>query len=293
MEKVFFLSLPRTGTRGAARLMQMMGYRGLHWPFKVGGADISSQVAGHEDDHDHVLKLLMPAIEKFDSFADLPFPVLYREIHAAVPDARFVLMHRSPRAWLRALAGQTGDRPFGPMERVLYWHYMKDKPAGLKDLSRNRLMAMQARHTAEVIEYFEAKDPKRLAVISMDEPGAGERLQLLLGYPALFPLATGKSEEETAAAAKQLDARVRQSRGLIDRAAFAVGRAPGNPAYRRHHARLLDRADRKDEAEAERAKARELDAAFKERQARASAAGEGQGAKAAPAANKAKAPAKA
>jgi hypothetical protein len=297
MDKVFVLSLHRTGTRSTCRLLQALGYRPLHWPFKVGGVDVAAAVSGREADLDHVWNVVRPITETFDAFADVPFPVLYPQIHAAYPDARFVLMHRSPRAWLRSVGGHVGQRPFGPVERVQYWRYLKDKPVGLADVSSHRLMAMQARHMAEVIDYFQA-EPARLAVIGLDEPDAGERLQMFLGYPGLYPMPkVGASGDEENA--ERFQARLRQSRGSLERAAFAVGRAGGNPVFRRHHARLLEQAGRGEEARAELARAEELEAALREREARRKAqavapAAEGPAAAAVAAPRKkAKAPAKA
>lgn len=242
MDKVFILSLQRSATRSTTLLLGALGYRALHWPWRVGSIDVEAAIADGEDDPDHVWQVIRPVVDRFDAFSDTPFPVLYLQLFAAHPEARFVLMHRSPDAWLRSVRRHVGGRRLDVMERVLYWRYLAGRPERLSEVSDTALLAMHWRHLAEVTAWFAGHAPERFAVIGVDEPMPGERLQQFLGFPALHALPHLARLADQGEAQQTLAAALAENRASLAIAREAVVRAPDNPAFHRHLGRLLERA---------------------------------------------------
>jgi hypothetical protein len=113
-------------------------------------------------------------------FSDVPFPVLYRELAATYPHAKFVLAYRSAFDWVRSMRRHHGktERAFTPFERVLYWRYFPQRPERLGDLWDRDLLGMHARHMAEAIDFF-AENPGRLGIFDLDADDSGARLAAL------------------------------------------------------------------------------------------------------------------
>ncbi len=111
-----------------------------------------------------------------DVFSDVPFPVLYRELSARYPAAKFVLAYRNAFDWVRSMRGHHAKaaRAFTSFERVLYWHYFPSRPERLSDLTDRDLLGMHARHMAEAIDFF-AGDPRRLGVFDLAAEDSGAR----------------------------------------------------------------------------------------------------------------------
>jgi len=267
MDKVFVLSLHRSGGRGALMLLRALGYDAAGQPWKVGERDFADAVAGREDDIDALWEMARPVTERHGAFSGTPFPLLYPKLYDVYPDAKFLLLHRSPRSWLRAVRRQFLDRDLGPLERVQYWAYLDGKPESLRDIADNRLLGMYWRHLHEVTSFFNARDTGRLAVVGLDEDWPGYRISLFLGYPALVRLPDAGRDEERAQPGQRLQTMVQQSQASPERARFAVERAPNNPLFQRHLARHLEREGDRDGAAAANARADELEAALRQRAA--------------------------
>src|SRR6266542_4832370 len=96
MNKIFVLSLHRTGTQSVHDLFIRLGLSAVHWPAVVDGIDYQSQVIGREDDLGFVADLLTPVFEQVTAVSDVPVPVLYRELEAQYDNARFIAIRRKP-----------------------------------------------------------------------------------------------------------------------------------------------------------------------------------------------------
>jgi len=242
MEKVFVLGLHRSATRSTTLLLMALGYRALHWPWKVGETDVEQAIRGREHDLDHVWNVVKPVTAQFDAFADSPFPVLYERLFEAHPDARFVLMHRSPREWLGSIRMHTRDRPLDPIERTQFWRYLPDRPESLAGIGESWIFAMLWQHLHEVTAFFAERAPGRFIAIGLDESHPGERLQMFLGLPALMPLPRHGQGLEDEQRGCWIAARLAENRGSLEIARRGAEQSPRLPAFQRHYARLLEQS---------------------------------------------------
>jgi glycosyltransferase involved in cell wall biosynthesis len=130
--------------------------------------------------------LLRPAFAGFEVFKDVPVPALYRELDRTYPDARFIVVERDARDWVRSVRRHCAGRPLDPYERVQYWHYLKDKPQSLDAVSDERLVDMHRRHHQALARYFAGRDD--FIAVDMADPEIGAKLSVFLGVaPRSFP----------------------------------------------------------------------------------------------------------
>lgn len=180
--KCFPVSLHRTGTRSMSTLLSQY-CSVLQYPVKYGGVDLESQIAGREQDLGFVADLLSPALESYDSVTDVPVPVLYRQLYHRYPTARFILLLRDPFDWLRSVRRHIGRRMLLPCERVQYWQYLTWQPETLSGVADKQLLRMNARHTADVIDFFETTSADSLGVFEL-RPESGQAIAAFLNLDA-------------------------------------------------------------------------------------------------------------
>ncbi|MGH7339429.1 MAG: sulfotransferase, partial [Candidatus Rokuibacteriota bacterium] len=133
--KCFVLSLHRAGTRTTAAYLEALGVRTRHWPVDHDGADLQAKVLGHETDLEHVTSVLGPVLDRYDAVADVPIPVLYRQLLARYPEAKFLLLYRHAFDWLRSVRWKLRRGDFRPYVRTVYWTYFDHRPARVAELS--------------------------------------------------------------------------------------------------------------------------------------------------------------
>jgi len=161
--KVFCLGLSKTGTSTFGECMRAMGLRHRTGPGDYG---VVLRHAGRLDP-------LWAIAERYDSFDDLPWPLLYRELAERLPDARFVLtVRRDTETWYRSWC-QHRDR-VGPTvaSRLVYGPTTPQAdPAGHKDYYEH--------HNAAVQAYFEGTD--RLLTMCWERGDGYRELGAFLG----------------------------------------------------------------------------------------------------------------
>lgn len=117
--KVIGIGLPKTGTTTLGAMLRRLGHH--HAPYDL--SLIDSVARGERS-------ALWDRIERFDSFEDWPWPAVFEEIHAAVPDAAFVLtVRKDAQTWLRSVEKHKNlksrgeplnrDSPASRVERML------------------------------------------------------------------------------------------------------------------------------------------------------------------------------
>lgn len=178
----FVISLHRTGTKSTIELLRSFGMRSHHFVESFNGIEFQSAVAGHETDHKHISCLLRPLLATLDAVADVPFPVLYRQLAEDYPEARFILLHRDPVDWANSVKYHIGKREFDVFERVQYWHYFPWRPATIRNISVYRLARMHVRHSAEVSNFFKGSD--RFITASLESPSTPGAIANFLGHKA-------------------------------------------------------------------------------------------------------------
>ena len=95
----------------------------------------------------------------YTAFADDPWPLLYRHINQLVPDARFVLWAREPRAWARSFV------QFFQSMKNIRWLRLAYGVCNMTAAYEPFLSELMREHVAQVRAYFDHHDRSRLMVI--------------------------------------------------------------------------------------------------------------------------------
>jgi hypothetical protein len=157
------------------------------------GVDLQAKVLGHETDLEHVTRVLAPILDCYDAVADVPMPVLYRQLLARYPEAKFLLLHRHAFEWLRSVRWKLRLGEFQPYVRTVYWTYFDRRPRRVEELSDADLLWMHGQHLADVLAFFRRAGPGRLGVFDLHARDTGPRIAAFLGiesqqpFPHLFP----------------------------------------------------------------------------------------------------------
>ena len=161
--KLFCIGLGKTGTSTFAQCARVLGYRHRTGPIFHGLA--LHRLGDHGPLHDQ--------IARHDSFDDFPWPLMYRDLAARYPEARFVLTRRRDAGtWFRSLSSH--DLRYGPREaaKMAYGYYeQRFHPEEMK--------ALYERHLDEVRTFFDGTD--RLLEVCWEEGDGWAELCGFLG----------------------------------------------------------------------------------------------------------------
>jgi len=185
--RCFVLSLHRSGTVSTTKLLSELGLSVKHWAHTHDEVDLEARVAGREEDLDFVAEALGPVFDDYDAVADVPIPVLYRQLYARFPDAHFVLLHRDAFDWVRSVrkhvSKEAAERPLNAFERVQYWQYCPGQPRYLSELSDSELVGAYCRHTADVVEFFRERPEAKFGLFDLEDEAKGAAIASFLGRP--------------------------------------------------------------------------------------------------------------
>lgn len=133
--RVFCVGFHRTGTSSLRAALEILGYH------------VCGSVATEEPDIAvRARDIAFGLLDRYDAFADNPWPILFRDLDERCPGSRFILTIRPPDAWFRSVARFFGEKTT-PMRE---WIYGAASPIGNED----RYVARYERHNLEVLEYF-------------------------------------------------------------------------------------------------------------------------------------------
>jgi hypothetical protein len=161
-KKVFGIGFHKTGTKSLGAALDTLGYRvtGPNWTRETDIADTALDRA----------RALLP---HYDAFQDNPWPILFREMDALCPGAKFVLTTCPTDEWIARV-----ERYFGagetPMRR---WIYDEGSPIGHLD----RYVEVYEAHNRAVLEHFKDR-PDDLLVFPLTTDPSWERLCHFLGH---------------------------------------------------------------------------------------------------------------
>jgi hypothetical protein len=162
-------------------LLEKLGIRTIHWPGRDRKVSLTEKVAGHETDLDFVLQTILPVLNRHDGAADVPIPVLFRQLQDQFPGSRWILTLRDPADWVRSVRKHIGNRELSPFERVQYWQYFPDRPARVSDVSDAELIRMYAQHTEQVTEFSRSLGTGKLGVFDLYDDRCGADIATFLG----------------------------------------------------------------------------------------------------------------
>ena len=176
--KVFCLGLSRTGTTALSHALENLGIPTLHF-------SLSAFVNQHQLDStlqfspklkrslyakwrlNKEIQLLQQnsfdvMLSKFQGFADLPFPLFYKELHKKFPDAKFIYSYRDEKKWLKSMQWLYSDGAViwkhGAMsDEIKKWAYDTEIYDEIKLLKAYRS------HDTDVSNYFK-NDPNFLSL---------------------------------------------------------------------------------------------------------------------------------
>lgn len=170
--KVFGIGLNKTGTTTLGQCFKLLGYR--HAPY-----DRTLLYRWHEGDPGPAFAIA----DKFDTFEDWPWPLMFRELDARYPSARFVLTERSSaQKWVDSLKNHSERSGTERVREIAYGHAM---PHGNED----ELMARYEAHGRVVRQHF-ADRPDKLLVTCWEHSSRWDELCQFLGKDvpeAVFP----------------------------------------------------------------------------------------------------------
>jgi hypothetical protein len=143
--KVFCIGFHKCYTKSIAEALEVLGYKSFHW-------DEGLARKWHAGKIGEVLQFC----EQYDAVSDLPFPLMYRELFDAYPDAQFIYTYRStPEKWADSLIRHmvvNNKRRKRFMARILYGDDAADGSA-----EPGHYIKVYLQHMRAVREFFEDK----------------------------------------------------------------------------------------------------------------------------------------
>jgi hypothetical protein len=162
--KVFGIGLNKTGTKTLGVCLNQLGYahKSVDRPafelFKKG--DING---------------LFNIIDKYDSFEDWPWPLIYKEVDEKYPDSKFILtIRKTPESWFKSLcrhADYTGPTEF---RKHIYGYEMPRK-------HKQHHLDFYDKHVKDVTDYFKSQ-PEKLLIVCWENGDGWEKLSSFLGF---------------------------------------------------------------------------------------------------------------
>jgi hypothetical protein len=211
--KVFCLGLSRTGTTALAATLESLGLRTIHYSLNayIRINELAESLLavepprrgrywkwafGREERSQNKLSF-DELLDRYDAFADLPFPLLYRELSQRYPDAFFVLTTRDNDSWLKSMKWLLSDG------HVLWQHGLLDDSLltatyGTYRYHADRLLTAYHQHNRSVREHFAGSErflELKLDKGDFDSPKLAEFLDV---DPAQVPKIEKRNSQRTA-----------------------------------------------------------------------------------------------
>lgn len=164
--KVFGIGWAKTGTTTLGSCLEILGY-------KHKSQDLDLVYDLKSGNHDRIFSV----VDRFDSFEDWPWILLYRELDQRYPGSKFILTVRDTEKWWRSYRNHIATRgaraDIREIRKIIYGFEedLADKPA---------YVARYERHNAEVLRYFTDR-PDDLLVLNWEQGGGWPELCRFLG----------------------------------------------------------------------------------------------------------------
>lgn len=163
--KIFCIGFQKTGTSSMRDALGPLGY-------KVAG-HYGTELELGELRESYVATGLELARE-YDVVQDMPWPLIYRELDAVFPNAKFIYTTRDTDNWYRSMVKHFGTRPT-PMRQLVYG---EDCP--FPEGNEERYKSVYEEHRAAVLEYF-ADRPHDFVVLDLEKGDGWPELGAFLG----------------------------------------------------------------------------------------------------------------
>ena len=146
--KVFCIGWHKTGTTTMGEALSLLNYRvvGPH----TGTASFFKQ---------NNIAPLLKKLRRGDACQDMPWPVLFKEMDREFPKAKFILMIRDEKKWLKSIVNWKKQR-HSELDEVIYG-------SGTIEGNQDLYLERYRLHNQSVMAYFENK-PGKLLVLNLD-----------------------------------------------------------------------------------------------------------------------------
>lgn len=150
--KLFVVGWHKTATTSISRALDSLGIACWHFPYQL-YPNLSKGV------------LDFRLLASWSAAADMPIPLVYRDLHRFFPNAKFILTVRETGAWLQSVKrmfeiGNTprerlGDRSFWDVEtETKYTHFIHEAAYGTRMFDQALFTERFERHNRDVRRYF-------------------------------------------------------------------------------------------------------------------------------------------
>ncbi|RYP08972.1 hypothetical protein DL765_008615 [Monosporascus sp. GIB2] len=253
-KKLIVLSAPRTGTHGLYNALKLLGYKPFHMAEVLGAGPKAPRIVreGLEGEIGQGKPYTRKEFDKwfadYDIIIEMPFFML-RSVLKAYPDAKFLLVQRSPEKWATSYEntiGKVATRakrfPFTMMkyfDGMMYELSMLSrqmdnlctKGAGMTDERRKALIEHYKEYIATVKRLV---PPEQLKVITLEDGLGWEEICPYLGVPVPKGLDwPGRNVPEEFAAIGAPISRGAMTRAITSMTTIAVGIIAAGVWYRR------------------------------------------------------------
>lgn len=175
--KIFGIGFSRTGTTSLTEALRLLGYRTVHHPLSLLAFA------------DGALTLNTACAARYDAITDTPVALMYRELDAAFPGAKFILTMRDCESWMGSMRRLRRWMPLlglhPKLARLTHDLY------GTSDLSDEEMMRTRfLEHRRAVLAYFGARIGRDLLLMDLGAGQSWPDLCTFLDHPipeAAFP----------------------------------------------------------------------------------------------------------
>lgn len=163
--KIFCIGFQKTGTSSLRDALSEVGYSVTG----VFGRDV-----GLGELRETYIERGLSIAEQYDAVEDMPWPLMFRELDAAFPGAKFILTMRETDRWYHSIASHFGANPY----HIQQLTYGEDAAAPVGNEARYR--EVYEAHNSTVREYF-ADRPDDLLEFWLERGHGWDELAAFLG----------------------------------------------------------------------------------------------------------------
>lgn len=170
--KVFGIGLPKTGTKTLGQCFRELGFK--HRSFDM---DLAVQVRRNE------LERVLAEAERYETFEDWPWFLIYRDLDERFPNSKFILtVRKDPEAYVTSLKKHHERQGIRKQGFVIphWWNDVFGFPPDQWDYDQS--LERYETHQREVLEYFKDR-PGDLLVVCWENGDRWERLCSFLNTP--------------------------------------------------------------------------------------------------------------
>ncbi len=198
-DKVFCISMQRTGTTSVGKFFRDFGFRWAGWP-----ADEKNDWSGSWFEGDYEAIFSSSDFRKSNAFEDSPWflPGFYKILFNRFPKAKFILFTRDPDAWFQSMVKHSGGDAIGRISihckvyrreleyfEMLYSEKIDEKTENQSHSEKMMKLEGHAEHyknvyrlhNIEVQDFFRRHSPGSLHVGSLEDPSKWRKLGKFLG----------------------------------------------------------------------------------------------------------------